>query len=123
MKKRLLAGLLTGCIALSGCASMLERDYVSVTPHSSTTTDVGTSSVLRVENYPELVNSLIYFITNAEDSGVIRLYMDAASAEEMLYSARQEIMTKADTEMAEEAHDLALQIYKENAADADYDIH
>lgn len=94
MKKRLLAGLLSGCIALSGCASMLERDYVSVTPHSSTKTDVGTSSVLRVENYPELVNSLIYFITNAEDSGVIRLYTDAASAEEMLYSARQEIMTE-----------------------------
>ena len=94
MKKRLLAGLLSGCIALSGCASMLERDYVSVSPHSSTKTDVGTSSVLRVENYPELVNSLIYFITNAEDSGVIRLYMDAASAEEMLYSARQEIMTE-----------------------------
>ena len=94
MKKRLLAGLLSGCIALSGCASMLERDYVSVTPHSSTKTDVGTSSVLRVENYPELVNSLIYFITNAEDRGVIRLYMDAASAEEMLYSARQEIMTE-----------------------------
>ena len=94
MKKRLLAGLLTGCIALSGCASMLERDYVSVTPHSSTKTDVGTSSVLRVENYPELVNSLIYFITNAEDRGVIRLYMDAVSAEEMLYSARQEIMTE-----------------------------
>ena len=94
MKKRLLAGLLSGCIVLSGCASMLERDYVSVSAHSSTKTDVGTSSILRVENYPELVNSLIYFITNAEDQGVIRLYMDAASAEEMLYSARQEIMTE-----------------------------
>ena len=94
MKKRLLAGMLSGCIVLSGCASMLERDYASVAPHSSTKTDVGTSSVLRVENYPELVNSLIYFITNAEDRGVIRLYMDATSAEEMLYSARQEIMTE-----------------------------
>ena len=35
--------------------------------------------------------------------------------------ARQEIMTKADMEMAQEAHDLALSIYQENAADADYD--
>ena len=34
---------------------------------------------------------------------------------------RQEIMTKADMEMAQEAHDLALSIYQENAADADYD--
>ena len=34
--------------------------------------------------------------------------------------AREEIMTNADMEMAKEAHDLALSIYQENAADADY---
>ncbi len=94
MKKQLLAGLLAGCVAMSGCASMLERDYVSVTPHSSTRTDVGSSSVLRVENYQELVNSLIYFISHASDSGVIRLYMDSGVVEEHLHSARQEILSE-----------------------------
>jgi len=92
MKKRLTALLLSACITLTGCASMLERDYVSVTPHSSTKTDVGSSSVLRVESYQELVNSLIYFISTASDSGVIRLYMDSGVVEESLHNARQEIL-------------------------------
>ena len=92
MKKQILAGLLAGCIILSGCASMLERDYVSVTPHSSTKTDTGTSSVLRVENYQELVNSLIYFISNAAEEGVIRLYLDSAAVDEHLHNARLEIL-------------------------------
>lgn len=92
MKKRLSALLLSACILLTGCASMLERDYVSVTPHSSTKTDVGSSSVLRVENYQELVNSLIYFISTASDNGVIRLYMDSGVVDEYLHNARQEIM-------------------------------
>jgi len=92
MKKRLTALLLSACITLTGCASILERDYVSVTPHSSTKTDVGSSSVLRVESYQELVNSLIYFISTASDSGVIRLYMDSGVVEEHLHNARQEIL-------------------------------
>jgi len=92
MKKRLLALILAACIALTGCASMLERDYVSVSPHSSTKTDAGSSSVLRVENYQELVNSLIYFISTGSNSGMIRLYMDSGTVEEHLHSARQEIL-------------------------------
>ena len=36
--------------------------------------------------------------------------------------ARQNIMTDADMEMAQEAHDLTLSIYQDNAADADYEL-
>lgn len=92
MKKRLLAALLSGCIVLSGCASMLERDYVSATPHTSTTTDEGNSSVLRAENYQELVNSLIYFISTGSEDGVVRLYMDAGLVDESLRTARLEVL-------------------------------
>lgn len=92
MKKRLLAGLMAACLTLSGCASLLERTYVSVTPHTSTKTDAGTSSVLRVENYQELVNSLISFITTGSEEGVIRLYMAADQVDESLRAARQEVL-------------------------------
>ena len=92
MKKRLLCALLCACLTLSGCAPMLSREYVSVTPHRSTTTDVGTSSVLRVETYQELVNSLSYLISSGADEGVIRLYMQTPQAEDDLRTARLEIM-------------------------------
>lgn len=94
MKRRLLSALMCGCMLLSGCASMLERDYVSVTPHTSTTTDEGSSSVLRVETYQELVNSLIYFISSGAETGVIRLYMDADLVAEQLRTARLEVLNK-----------------------------
>ncbi len=92
MKKRLLAALLAGCMILPGCASILERDYVSVTPHKSTTTDAGSSSALRVENYQELVNSLSYLISAGAEGGVIRLYMEPAQAEDDLRNARLEVL-------------------------------
>lgn len=92
MKKRLLAGLLAGCITLTGCASILERDYVSISPHKSTTTDVGSSSALRVENYQELVNSLSYLISAGAEGGVIRLYMETTQAEDDLRNARLEVL-------------------------------
>lgn len=92
MKKRLLAALLAGCMTLTGCASILERDYVSVTPHKSTTTDAGSSSALRVENYQELVNSLSYLISVGAETGIIRLYMDAGQAEDDLRAARLEVL-------------------------------
>ena len=60
MKKRAICVLLTLCILLSGCSSMLNREYASVTPHSATPAADGDPSVLRVERYQELVNALVY---------------------------------------------------------------
>lgn len=92
MKKRLLCVLLCAALSLTGCTSMLERDYVSVSPHNSTITDAGSTSALRVENYQELVNSLSYLISVGSENGVIRLYMDADQAEDDLRAARLEVL-------------------------------
>ena len=92
MKKRLLCALLCACLSLSGCASLLSRDYVSVTPHKSTITDVDSSSALRVENYQELVNSLSYLISSGADEGIVRLYMQPPQAEDDLSAARVEVL-------------------------------
>ena len=92
MKKRLLCALLCACLSLSGCASLLSRDYVSVTAHKSTTTDADSSSVLRVETYQELVNSLSYLISSGAEEGVVRLERQTPQAEDDLSAARLEGM-------------------------------
>ena len=63
MKWRLCAAVAALALLLSGCSSLLARSYTSVTPHSATPPAEGDSSILRVENYQELVNALIYLIS------------------------------------------------------------
>lgn len=73
MKKRMLPALLA-LLLLTGCASMLDRDYVSVEPHDQFS-DTGTdSSALRAENYQGLINAVMYLVSQGADDGIIRLY-------------------------------------------------
>lgn len=92
MKKRILAGLTAGVMALTGCASMLEQEYLHVSPHSSTLLDASDPSVLRVENYQELVNALVYFISAGTETGTIRLYLDSSQVEPDLEAACLEVV-------------------------------
>ena len=59
MAKRLLAVLIASSLLLSGCSSMLARDYASVTAHNMAQTAEGDPSVLRADSYQELVNALL----------------------------------------------------------------
>ena len=54
---RLLAGLLSLTLALTGCSALLERDYTSVTPHNAAPATEGNPSTLRADSYQELVNA------------------------------------------------------------------
>lgn len=92
MKKRLLSGLVALCLLLTGCASLLERDYVDITNHNTTITAEGDPSVLRAENYQELVNALMFFITQQAETGTIRLYSDAGTVESDLEAACLEVI-------------------------------
>ena len=74
MKWRLCAAVAAQSLLLSGCSSLLARSYTSVTPHSATPPAEGDSSILRVENYQELVNALIYLISLGEEEGTVRMY-------------------------------------------------
>ena len=94
MKKRAVCLLLALCLALSGCSSMLNRSYVSVTPHSTTPAADGDPSVLRVERYQELVNTLVYLISAGKESGAVRLYMDSDAVEQSLEDACLEVVQK-----------------------------
>lgn len=93
MKKQLLALSLSALLLLSGCTSMLERSHVSSVPHVdySVTED---ASILRVETYQGLVNSILYFVNERADSGTIRLYNYTGDVEADLSNACSELLQK-----------------------------
>lgn len=92
MKKKLLAGALALSCFATGCSSLLERDYVDVTLHNSNPTAEGDPSVLRAESYQELVNALMYFISQGIETGSVRLYGDSQDAEADLEAACLEVV-------------------------------
>ncbi|SMC72067.1 transglutaminase domain-containing protein [Papillibacter cinnamivorans] len=71
MKKRVFCLVLLLAVPLSGC-SLLDRNTLSVEPHAEQY--VEESSVLRAGNYQELVNAILYLVSEASEEGKIRLY-------------------------------------------------
>lgn len=92
MKTRLLAGLTALTLLLTGCSSLLDREYVRITTHNTTPTAEGDPSILRAENYQELVNALIYFITQGMETGSVRLYIDSENVDADLEAACLEVV-------------------------------
>jgi len=92
MRGRLLALGLCCCLLLTGCSALLRREYSAVTPHSAVPTAEDDSSTLRAESYQELVNALLYLVTQREDQGTIRLFGDGETVAADLAAARQEVM-------------------------------
>lgn len=90
MKKRLAALALACVLLFSGCASMLERSYVSSSAHMdySFTED---ASILRAETYQGLINSILYFVNAHESTGIIRLYNYTGDVEADLANACDEV--------------------------------
>ena len=72
MKKRMAVSFLAVCLLLSGCASLLERSYSVVEPYADRYWDASAEDTLRVENYQDLVNSLLMLIEERAEDGVIR---------------------------------------------------
>lgn len=92
MKKRLLAGVLSASLLLTGCSALLERDYTSVTPHNAAPATEGDPSILQADSYQELVNALIYFVNGGMEEGIVRLYTDAENVEPFLSDACLEVV-------------------------------
>ena len=98
MKKiRILAVALSAVLLLSGCASLLEREYSVVEPHSQKYWESGDSGVLRAEDYQELVNGLLTLVAAHTTESTVRVYMPELSlmeTEELLQQACREIQTE-----------------------------
>ena len=80
MKKLFLPFALCAVLLLSGCGSILNREYSSLRPHSSTYYERGERNVLRAENYQDMVNDILVLVGEYAGEGTIWLY----SGEEQL---------------------------------------
>ncbi len=83
--------LLAAVLLLSGCGSLLDRDFSSVTRHTSQQMDTEDSSVLRVETYSDLVNSVQYFVSLHALEGTVHLYQYSGDVEQDVQEACAEV--------------------------------
>lgn len=65
--------LLSLCL-LTGCTSLLEREYSTVEPHSSKFWESEAANTLRAENYQDIVNDLLLLIGQHTETATLRLY-------------------------------------------------
>ncbi len=80
------------CVSLAGC-SLLERQYVTVEPHSGKFWESEAAGTLRAENYQDIVNDLLLLISQRRESATLRLYHfgDDAAISDRLEQATMEI--------------------------------
>ena len=90
MAKRIWPGLLALVLALSGCASLLERDYSVVEPYADSYWDTE-EDALRAESYQELVNSLLMLVEQRSEDGTIRFYTDSDAPYSQVVEASREV--------------------------------
>ena len=91
MKKRILALLLAFCLLLSGCASLLERPYTVVEPHTEQPAVGEDPSTLRVESYSELVGAVLYLVSQCQEEGRVQLVDYDGDVEDALNRACLEV--------------------------------
>lgn len=70
---------------------MLERSYESTAAHVDKPVTAEDSSVLRVENYQELVSAVLYLVTQCQEEGAIQLYDYQGDVERDLTDACLEV--------------------------------
>lgn len=59
---------------LTGCASLLEREYSTAEPHSSKFWESEAADILRAENHQDIVNDLLLLIGQHTEDATLRLY-------------------------------------------------
>ena len=74
MKQRVLALMAAGCLLLSGCSSLLDREYSTVEAHTSKYWESESADTLRAETYQDIVNDLLILIGQHTEEAQVRLY-------------------------------------------------
>lgn len=94
MKKSILTLFLAGMIALSGCSSLLERDYLLLQPYEPVSSSAPGSTSLRAESYQDVVDAVRLLVAQGADQGLISLYnySSAQDVEDTLTRACLEVV-------------------------------
>ena len=93
-RRAALAAVLAAALCLlTGCASLLERTYSSVEPHSSKFWESEAADTMRAENYQDIVNDILILIGRRTESATLRLYnfKDDVTVAETMERATTEI--------------------------------
>ena len=90
---RAAAWLCLAAWALCGCASILDRQYATVEPHSKKYWESGTGDTLRAESHQDLVNDLLLLIGRHTEDATIRYYDggDGAAVADVMEQAANEV--------------------------------
>lgn len=93
MKRRVLALAFAACLLLSGCSSPLDRNYSTVTEHTSKYWENGSADTLRAENYQDIVNDLMLLIGRHTENASLWLYNyeDSSTVADALDKATTEV--------------------------------
>lgn len=100
MKKLLVLAAALGCaVSMTGCASLLERQYVTSDLHTSQFWESEAADILRAENRQDIVNDLLLLIGQHKESATLRLYnfTDDVAAADAVQAATTEV--RQDTPM------------------------
>ena len=73
-----LLAVLSACLLLGGCVSLLERSYSVVEPYADRYWDSAAEDTLKAENYQDLVNSLLMQVEQRMSSKASRPRLGAA---------------------------------------------
>ncbi len=93
--KRWIAALL--CVVLlptmlTGCSSIFDRDYASVTPHQEQAASDEDASILRAETYAELVSCVQHFVSMGQSIGTVHVYQYSGDIDTDLQTASNEVL-------------------------------
>ncbi len=86
MSRKLIAVTLSFIITLGtfgGCAAILSRDYLVITPHLEQHVDKESDDELRVETYQGLKNAILHLIENSIEEGLILYYYSGDAQEDV----------------------------------------
>ena len=95
--KRTLCALLVCALALTGltgCGSIFDRRYSSVTTHQEQSASDEDASILRAETYADLVSCVQHFVSMGQRSGTVHVYKYSGDIESDLEKACAEVRTE-----------------------------